>query len=228
MRRIFPKEAYYDIMKSGIIYLNTAIMAPTKAHQRFGGAYSYTKRSMRLYMGKTKVRSTTVIAVRRNGKVAMAGDGQVTMGQTVMKGNARKVRKIYDGKVMTGFAGATADAFTLLEKFEGRLKEYGGDITRAAVELAKEWRTDKMLKNLEALLLVADAKTILLISGNGDVIEPQEEVLAIGSGGNYAYAAALALLRNTDLSAREIAEKSLNIAGQICVYTNENVHIEEI
>ena len=228
MRRIFPKEAYYDIMKSGIIYLNTAIMAPTKAHQRFGGAYSYTKRSMRLYMGKTKVRSTTVIAVRRNGKVAMAGDGQVTMGQTVMKGNARKVRKIYDGKVMTGFAGATADAFTLLEKFEGRLKEYGGDITRAAVELAKEWRTDKMLKNLEALLLVADAKTILLISGNGDVIEPQEDVLAIGSGGNYAYAAALALLRNTDLSAREIAEKSLNIAGQICVYTNENIHIEEI
>ena len=154
-------------------------------------------------MGKTKVRSTTVIAVRRNGKVAMAGDGQVTMGQTVMKGNARKVRKIYDGKVMTGFA-------------------------RAAVELAKEWRTNKMLKNLEALLLVADAKTILLISGNGDVIEPQEDVLAIGSGGNYAYAAALALLRNTDLSAREIAEKSLNIAGQICVYTNENVHIEEI
>ena len=147
-------------------------------------------------MGNTKVRSTTVIAVRRNGKVAMAGDGQVTMGQTVMKGNARKVRKIYDGKVMTGFAGATADAFTL--------------------------------KNLEALLLVADAKTILLISGNGDVIEPQEDVLAIGSGGNYAYAAALALLRNTDLSAREIAEKSLNIAGQICVYTNENVHIEEI
>ena len=179
-------------------------------------------------MGKTKVRSTTVIAVRRNGKVAMAGDGQVTMGQTVMKGNARKVRKIYDGKVMTSFAGATADAFTLLEKFEGQLKEYGGDITRAAVELAKEWRTNKMLKNLEALLLVADAKTILLISGNGDVIEPQEDVLAIGSGGNYAYAAALALLRNTDLSAREIAEKSLNIAGQICVYTNENVHIEEI
>lgn len=179
-------------------------------------------------MGKTKVRSTTVIAVKRNGKVAMAGDGQVTMGQTVMKGNARKVRKIYDGKVMTGFAGATADAFTLLEKFEGRLKEYGGDITRAAVELAKEWRTNKMLKNLEALLLVADAKTILLISGNGDVIEPQEDVLAIGSGGNYAYAAALALLRNTELSAREIAEKSLSIAGQICVYTNENVHIEEI
>ncbi|MGP1577276.1 MAG: ATP-dependent protease subunit HslV [Treponema sp.] len=179
-------------------------------------------------MKKEKVRSTTVIAVRKNGKVAMAGDGQVTMGQTVMKGNARKVRKIYDGKIMTGFAGATADAFTLLDKFEGQVKEYSGDITRAAVELAKDWRTDKMLRNLEALLLVADSKTILLISGNGDVIEPQEDVLAIGSGGNYAYASALALLRNTDLSAREIAEKSLEIAGEICVYTNNAIHLEEL
>ncbi|MGP1593741.1 MAG: ATP-dependent protease subunit HslV [Treponema sp.] len=179
-------------------------------------------------MKKEKVRSTTVIAVRKNGKVAMAGDGQVTMGQTVMKGNARKVRKIYDGKIMTGFAGATADAFTLLDKFEGRVKEYSGDITRAAVELAKDWRTDKMLRNLEALLLVADSKTILLISGNGDVIEPQEDVLAIGSGGNYAYASALALLRNTDLPAREIAEKSLEIAGEICVYTNNTIHLEEL
>ncbi len=179
-------------------------------------------------MEKQTVRSTTVIAVKRNGKIAMAGDGQVTMGQTVMKGNARKVRKIHDGKVMTGFAGATADAFTLLEKFEGRLKEYSGDITRAAVELAKDWRTDKMLRNLEALLLVADAKTILLISGNGDVIEPQEDVLAIGSGGNYAYASALALLRNTDLSAKEIAEQSLKIAGEICVYTNATIHLEEL
>ena len=179
-------------------------------------------------MGKTKVRSTTVIAVRRNGKVAMAGDGQVTMGQTVMKGNARKVRKIYDGKVMTGFAGATADAFTLLEKFEGQLKEYGGDITRAAVELAKEWRTNKMLKNLEALLLVADAKTILLISGNGDVIEPQEDVLAIGSGGNYADAAALAYMESSELSALEIAEKSLKIASDICIYTNQHITAEEL
>ena len=158
----------------------------------------------------------------------MAGDGQVTMGQTVMKGNARKVRKIYDGKIMTGFAGATADAFTLLEKFEGRVKEYTGDIIRAAVELAKDWRTDKMLKNLEALLLVADSQTILLISGTGDVIEPQEDVLAIGSGGNYAYAAALALLRNTELSAQEIAEKSLHIASEICVYTNSTIHVEEL
>jgi len=179
-------------------------------------------------MEKQHIRSTTVIAVKRNGKIAMAGDGQVTMGQTVMKGNARKVRKIYDGKIMTGFAGATADAFTLLEKFEGRVKEYTGDIIRAAVELAKDWRTDKMLKNLEALLLVADSQTILLISGTGDVIEPQEDVLAIGSGGNYAYAAALALLRNTELSAQEIAEKSLHIASEICVYTNNTIHVEEL
>ncbi|AIN94913.1 ATP-dependent protease subunit HslV [Treponema putidum] len=175
-----------------------------------------------------KMRSTTVIAVRKDGKIVMAGDGQVTMGETVMKGNARKVRKIYDGKIITGFAGATADAFTLLEKFEIRVKEFSGDLTRAAVELAKDWRTDKMLKNLEALLLVADAKTTLLISGNGDVIEPEEDVLAIGSGGNYAYASALALMQNTNLSAREIAEKSLQIAGKICIYTNGKIVMEEI
>ena len=175
-----------------------------------------------------KTRSTTVIAVRKNGKIAMAGDGQVTMGETVMKGNARKVRKIYDGKIITGFAGATADAFTLLEKFETRVKEFSGDLTRAAVELAKDWRTDKMLKNLQALLLVADTKTTLLISGNGDVIEPEEDILAIGSGGNFAYASALALMQNTDLSAREIAEKSLTIAGKICIYTNGNIVMEEL
>ena len=175
-----------------------------------------------------KTRSTTVIAVRKNGKIAMAGDGQVTMGETVMKGNARKVRKIYDGKIITGFAGATAAAFTLLEKFETRVKEFSGDLTRAAVELAKDWRTDKMLKNLQALLLVADTKTTLLISGNGDVIEPEEDILAIGSGGNFAYASALALMQNTDLSAREIAEKSLTIAGKICIYTNGNIVMEEL
>ncbi|EMB22530.1 ATP-dependent protease subunit HslV [Treponema denticola] len=175
-----------------------------------------------------KIRSTTVIAVRKDGKIVMAGDGQVTMGETVMKGNARKVRKIYDGKIITGFAGATADAFTLLEKFEIRVKEFSGDLTRAAVELAKDWRTDKMLKNLQALLLVADSKTTLLISGNGDVIEPEEDVLAIGSGGNYAYASALALMQNTKLSAREIAEKSLQIAGKICIYTNGKIVMEEI
>jgi ATP-dependent protease hslVU, peptidase subunit len=175
-----------------------------------------------------KTRSTTILAVRRNGKVAMAGDGQVTMGETVMKGNTKKVRKIFNGKIITGFAGSTADAFTLLELFEKKVGEYSGDITRSAVELAKEWRTDKMLKNLQALLLVADKNTILLISGNGDVIEPEEDAIAIGSGGNYAYASALALLRNTDLSAKDIVEKSLDIASKICIYTNDNFTIEEL
>ncbi len=175
-----------------------------------------------------KIRSTTVIAVKRNGKMAMAGDGQVTMGNTVMKGNAKKVRRMYDGKVITGFAGATADAFNLFDKFEMKLKEYSGDITRSAVELAKIWRTDKALRQLEALLLVANADKILLISGTGDVIEPENDVLAIGSGGNYAYAAALAYLESSDLSAREIAEKSLKIAGDICIYTNNNIIVEEI
>ncbi|MCR5606206.1 MAG: ATP-dependent protease subunit HslV [Treponema sp.] len=175
-----------------------------------------------------KIRSTTVIAVKRNGHVAMAGDGQVTMGNTVMKGNARKVRRIYDGKVLTGFAGATADAFTLFDKFEIKLKEYNGDITRSAVELAKQWRTDRTLSKLEALLLVANADKILLISGSGDVIEPEKDVIAIGSGGNYAYAAALAYLETSDLTAKEIAERSLRIAGQICIYTNDQVRVEEI
>ena len=172
-----------------------------------------------------KIRSTTVIAVRRNGRVAMAGDGQVTMGNTVMKGNARKVRRLYDGKVLTGFAGATADAFSLFDKFETKIKEYSGDLTRAAVEMAKMWRTDKALRQLEALLLVADLNKILLISGTGDVIEPENDVLAIGSGGNYAYAAALAYLESSNYSASEIAEKSLKIAGSICIYTNNHIEI---
>ena len=158
----------------------------------------------------------------------MAGDGQVTMGNTVMKGNARKVRRIYDGKVLTGFAGATADAFNLFDKFEAKLKEFNGDITRAAVDLAKIWRTDKALRNLEALLLVANAEKILLISGTGDVIEPETDILAIGSGGNYAYAAALAYMESSTLSAKEIAEKSLKIAGNICIYTNGNITVEEL
>jgi ATP-dependent HslUV protease, peptidase subunit HslV len=175
-----------------------------------------------------KIRSTTVIAIKRNGKVAMAGDGQVTMGNTVMKGNARKVRRIYDGKVLTGFAGATADAFTLFDKFEPKLKEFNGDITRSAVELAKQWRTDRSLSKLEALLLVANAEKILLISGSGDVIEPETDILAIGSGGNYAYAAALAYMECSDMTAREIAEKSLAIAANICIYTNHNVTVEEL
>ncbi|MBP3448908.1 MAG: ATP-dependent protease subunit HslV [Spirochaetaceae bacterium] len=179
-------------------------------------------------MSLPKFRSTTVIAVKKDGKVAMAGDGQVTMGETVMKGNARKVRRIFDGKVITGFAGATADAFNLFDKFEAKLKEYNGDITRAAVELAKIWRTDKALRNLEALLLVANAEKILLISGTGDVIEPETDILAIGSGGNYAYAAALAYMESSTLSAKEIAEKSLKIAGNICIYTNGNIIVEEL
>lgn len=175
-----------------------------------------------------KIRSTTVLAVRRDGKVAMAGDGQVTMGETVMKSNARKVRKIYDDKILVGFAGATADAFTLLEHFEVKVKEYGGDITRASVELAKDWRTDKMLRKLEALLLVADAEKTFLLSGTGDVIEPAENVIAIGSGGPYAYAAALAYLDSSDFSAIEIARRALGIAGGICIYTNSNVIVEEL
>jgi ATP-dependent HslUV protease subunit HslV len=158
----------------------------------------------------------------------MAGDGQVTMGETVMKGNARKVRRLYDGKILTGFAGATADAFSLFDKFEAKIKEYNGDLTRSAVELAKQWRTDKMLRQLEALLLAASLDKILLISGTGDVIEPEHDVLAIGSGGNYAYAAALAYMENGALSARDIAEKSLAVAGRICIYTNNNIIVEEL
>lgn len=175
-----------------------------------------------------KIRSTTVVAVKRNGRVAMAGDGQVTNGQTVMKGNAKKVRKIYDGKIITGFAGSVADAFTLFDKFESKVKEFNGDITRAAVELAKLWRTDRSLSKLEALLLVADKSKILLISGDGNVIEPENDVIAIGSGGNYAYSAALAYMDSSDLSAREIAERSLKIAGDICIYTNNNITVEEL
>ena len=179
-------------------------------------------------MEKIEIRSTTVIAVKRNGKVAMAGDGQVTLGNTVCKGNARKVRKIYNGKILTGFAGSVADAFTLLDKFEEKIKEFNGDLTRSAVELAKMWRTNKMYQKLEAMLIVADASKILLISGDGNVIEPENDVLAIGSGGNYAYSAALAYLDSSDLSAKEIAERSLKIAGNICIYTNQNITVEEI
>jgi ATP-dependent HslUV protease, peptidase subunit HslV len=179
-------------------------------------------------MGDSKIRSTTVIAVRRGGRVAMAGDGQVTMGETVMKSNARKVRSMFEGKVLVGFAGATADAFALFELFEGKLKEYQGDLERAAVELAKAWRMEKALRNLNALLLVADAQKTLLLSGTGDVIEPAEDVIAIGSGGNYAYAAALAFLQSSELSARDIAERSLKIASGICIYTNSSITVEEL
>jgi len=171
--------------------------------------------------------ATTILAVMKDGEVAMAGDGQVTLGNTTMKGNARKVRTLNEGKIVIGFAGATADAFTLFELFESKVKEHNGDITRAAVELAKKWRTDRMLQKLEAMLLVASKEKILLISGTGDVIEPETGAIAIGSGGSYAYAAALAYLENDKLSAREVAEKSLRIAGRICIYTNDSIIVEE-
>ncbi len=170
---------------------------------------------------------TTILAVRRGGQVVMGGDGQVTLGDKVMKGNARKVRRLHEGKVLAGFAGGTADAFTLFDYFERKLDQYG-NLTRAAIELAKDWRTDRMLRRLEALLVVADGEDILLISGNGDVIEPEHDLIAIGSGGAYAQAAALALLANTDLSARDIVEKSLNIAADICIYTNQSISIETL
>ena len=176
----------------------------------------------------TTFRSTTIVAVRRDGKAAMAGDGQVSFGQTIMKGQARKVRRIAEGKVVAGFAGATADAFTLLDRFEAKLKEHRGSLQRAAVELAKDWRTDRYLRRLEAMLIVMDARSTLLISGTGDVIEPDEGVIAIGSGGTYALSAARALLRNTELSAVEIARRSLEIAGEICIYTNQEIVVEEI
>ena len=173
-------------------------------------------------------RGTTILSVRRNNSVVIGGDGQVSMGDTVMKGNARKVRRLYNDKVIAGFAGGTADAFTLFELFEVKLDEYSGQLTRAAVELAKDWRTNKMLRHLEALLAVADQETSLIISGNGDVIEPEQSLMAIGSGGPFAQSAARALLENTDMCARDITEKSLNIAGDICIYTNQNLTLEEL
>ena len=171
---------------------------------------------------------TTIVSVRRGNNVVLGGDGQVSLGNTVMKGNAVKVRRLYKDKVIAGFAGGTADAFTLFEKFEAKLEMHNGHLTKAAVELAKDWRTDKMLRKLEALLAVADETASLIITGNGDVIQPENDLIAIGSGGPFAQAAATALIENTELSAREIVEKSLNIAGSICVYTNSNLTIEEL
>lgn len=173
-------------------------------------------------------RGTTILSVRRGNTVAIGGDGQVTLGNTVMKGNAKKVRRIYKDQVIAGFAGGTADAFTLFERFERKLEMHQGNLVRAAVELAKDWRTDKFLRKLEALLAVADKKVSLIITGNGDVIEPEGGLIAIGSGGPFAQSAARALLENTKLSAKNIVEKSLNIAGDICIYTNHNLTIEEL
>ncbi|BDF95543.1 MULTISPECIES: ATP-dependent protease subunit HslV [Pseudoalteromonas] len=171
---------------------------------------------------------TTIVSVRRGDKVVIGGDGQVSLGNTVMKGNARKVRRLYNGKVIAGFAGGTADAFTLFERFESKLEMHQGNLTKAAVEMAKDWRSDRALRKLEALLAVADSTASLIITGNGDVVQPENDLIAIGSGGNFAQSAATALLENTDLSARDIVEKSLTIAGNICVFTNNFQTIEEL
>lgn len=187
------------------------------------------RRARRFHLGISLMENfhgTTILAVKKDKQVAIAGDGQVSLGQTVMKTRAKKIRRLGDDKVLAGFAGSTADAFTLFEKFEGKLKAYSGNLMRAAVELAKDWRTDKILRRLEALLVVADLDNIFIISGNGDVIEPDDGIGAIGSGGMYALAAARALQHNSDLSAKEIAEKSLLIASEICVYTNEHITLE--
>src|SRR5262249_39664660 len=186
------------------------------------------KSATRVRSRTVEVRSTTIIAVRRGDKVVVAGDGQVTMGDTVMKSSARKVRRLYNDRVLAGFAGATADAFALFQRFEAKLEQFHGQINRAAVELAKDWRTDKLMRNLEALLVVADQQATLVISGTGDVIEPDDGIVTIGSGGPYALSAARALAKHTDLPAREMAEEAMKIAGQICIYSNLNLVIEEI
>ncbi|HEY4365259.1 MAG TPA: ATP-dependent protease subunit HslV [Bryobacteraceae bacterium] len=177
---------------------------------------------------KIVIRSTTILCVRRDGKVVMAGDGQVTLGSEVLKSGAKKLRRLYNGKIIAGFAGSTADAFALFARFESKLEQHNGNLPRSVVELAKEWRTDRVLRHLEALLLVADTTNTYIVSGNGDVIEPDEGVASIGSGGGFAKAAAVALLDNTKLSAREIVEKAMEIAGRTCIYTNENVVFEEL
>src|SRR5215204_3721915 len=189
---------------------------------------SYSALYLNMRKENNRVRSTTVLLVRKDAHVALAGDGQVTLGETVMKASAKKVRRLYNDQILAGFAGATGDAFALLTRFESKLEQYHGNLERAAIELSKEWRTDKMLRHLEALLVVTDKKNSFLLSGNGDVIAPDEGVLAIGSGGSYALAAARALIKNTDLSAREIAVEALRIAGEICIYSNQNIVVEEL
>ena len=188
--------------------------------------YSAHQRNMPKH--SQRIRSTTVLLIRKDAHVALAGDGQVTLGETVMKASARKVRRLYNDEILAGFAGATADAFSLLTRFEAKLEQYHGNLERAAIELSKEWRTDKILRHLEALLVVADKKSSFLLSGNGDVIAPDEGILAIGSGGSYALAAGRALLKHTNLSAKEIAVEALRIAGEICIYSNQNIVVEEL
>ena len=179
-------------------------------------------------MAKTRIRSTTILCVRRDGKVVMAGDGQVTLGSEVLKSSAKKLRRLYNSKILAGFAGSTADAFALFARFEMKLEQFNGNLPRSVVELAKEWRTDRVLRHLEALLLVADPANTYIVSGNGDVIEPDDAIAAIGSGGAFAKSAAIALIENTKLTAREIVEKSMAIAGKTCIYTNESVVFEEL
>ena len=203
MRRILARNARLET----VIPAPTSLKSMTPSHDRIHG--------------------TTILSVRRNGKVVIGGDGQVTLGNSVMKSNARKVRRLFEGKVLAGFAGSTADAFTLFERFEGKLEKFG-NLTRAAIELAKDWRTDRSLRRLEALLLVADAGNTYVVSGNGDVIEPEHDLIAIGSGGGFAQAAALAMVQTSELTAREITERALNIAADICIYTNRHLTIEEL
>jgi ATP-dependent HslUV protease, peptidase subunit HslV len=209
---------------------NLRVTAAARRHRELTYVPSsfYSAQHKRMSSENNRVRSTTVLLVRKDSHVALAGDGQVTMGETVMKANARKVRRLYSDQILAGFAGATGDAFSLLTRFESKLEQYHGNLERAAIELSKEWRTDKMLRHLEALLVVADAKSSFLLSGNGDVIAPDEGILAIGSGGSYALAAARALLKHTDLSARDIAVEALKIAGDICIYSNQNIVVEEL
>src|SRR5271167_5002069 len=189
-----------------------------------GGGVCHTK----IHTMRERIRSTTILCVRRDGKVVMAGDGQVTLGSEVLKGSAKKLRRLYNGKILAGFAGATADAFALFTRFETKLEQFNGNLPRSVVEMAKDWRTDRMLRHLEALLLVADVGNTYIVSGTGDVIDPDDSIAAIGSGGSYAKSAATALFENTKLSAREIVEKSMAIAGKTCIYTNGNFMFEEL
>ena len=209
--------------------MNRSVVAPPPGSpRRFSTHKAGAGKQGDLSLKSGRIRSTTVICVRRGKSVVMAADGQVTMGDSVIKHSARKIRRLYQDKILAGFAGSTADAFSLFSRFEGKLEQYAGNLGRSAVELAKDWRTDKMLRSLEALLVVADPNQTFLISGAGDVIEPDEGIATIGSGGSFALAAARALMQNTELGAREIAEKSLRIAGQICIYTNDQLTIEEL
>ncbi len=224
-----PKKGWqsYDILIRNMSKLSSSQSARLSS-VRAASLFSGKKPQLQASETRPRIRSTTVLCVRRNGSVVMAADGQVTLGDSVIKHSARKIRRLYQDKILAGFAGSTADAFSLFSRFESKLEQYAGNLGRSAVELAKDWRTDKMLRNLEALLVVSDLTTTFLISGSGDVIEPDEGIAAIGSGGSYALASARALMENTDLPPRAIAEKSLRIAGQICIYTNDQITIEEL